>query len=134
MSHMSISQFIKRMNEEYKNEARENYLQNRRVIEALDGKVNKECVTLSKDWCIMSAGIVNKDKQMYEKGYRLTIKQMYKMVENDDSNNRVLFDMNDNASVTRNENAYLTMCNHFKKQKEMVDERHKNLIAYGYFD
>ena len=139
MSHMSISQFIKEMIKEYKNEARQNYLENQEMLDAfaVNGVLDRmdiNSIKMVKFNCIMDAGVYNRDKKMYQRGYNKVMNHMFKCVENDVTDNLVLFDTNNRNNVTKNENAYLTLCNHFKLEKERLERRHKDLLNCGYFD
>jgi len=121
----------------YRDEAKENYEENKEMVDGVQRdnvNVDDNSLKMLKFNCIMDAGVYNKDKKLYQRGYNKVMKQMFIMVEDVNTDNYVLIDTNNDYALTKNENAYITMCNHLKKEKQLLEKRHKNLMEKGYFN
>jgi len=128
---------LKQLFEEYKKDAKEMYLLHKKLFENLEGKIDPTLIKIYKNLCIMNAGIYNKDKHLYVKGYNKVISLMLELIENfnEENSSKVCLDFCDDLPKTHyNEGAYLRICNNFKEEKKLLDERNNNLMRFGYFD
>jgi len=117
----------------YRDDAKQKYLECKSVFDHFKDKPQVP-VKMSRYNCIMDAGIYNKNKKMYQKGYALVIKQMYKTMEDYNPDTYVNIDPHGEKLFRGKEDGYLKLCNHYKEEKEILDTRHRHLMMYGYFN
>ena len=114
------------------------YERNKFLMEEFGGKATSGSIKLLKATCITSAGIYNKNKEMYLKGYKKIEKIMRENMEGNFDNCELILDdgrnVDDLEVVAKNNYAFVKMCNHFRDQKKGIDIRHGHLMKYGYFD
>jgi hypothetical protein len=86
--------------------------------------------------CILHAGIFNKDKKMYDKGRRQIAKHLFVMMDEIDSHSdRIAFYDDENDTMIRNENGYLSACNKLMDEtKRGHGEDTRINCAIRYFD
>jgi hypothetical protein len=126
---------------EYKSEAKTQYTNMKFILDTLDGMINPTNISVFKAMTIMSAGLYNKNKKDYERGYRLFEKACFEACDLDNYNaeNTILFNMEEATEKnptgeTKNEEAYRQMCNWVMTEKLGVDKRHQHLLKFGYFN
>ena len=71
---------LKQLFEEYKKDAKEMYLLHKKLIENFEGKINPTVIRLYKNVCIMNAGIYNRNKGHYLKGYKKVLELMGEII------------------------------------------------------
>ena len=101
----------------------------------MNGTLSNTSIKLARMVCILHAGIFNKDKKMYDKGRRQIAKHLFVMMDGIDSHSdRIAFYDDENDTMIRNENGYLSACNKLMKQKEVMEKTHELIVLIRYFD
>jgi hypothetical protein len=73
-----------------------------------------------------------KTKKMYDKGRRQIAKHLFVMMDEIDSHSdRIAFYDDENDTMIRNENGYLSACNKLMKQKEVMEKTHELIVLLG---
>jgi hypothetical protein len=141
----TIREFIRLSSPAFKADAKMNFDKNKELIQNMEMEIahdydknnnedNRNFINLAKAKCLMSAGVYNKNEDMFERGINKIIKFIYKIMECDFSNYTIRDIAEDGSAVeVKNDNAYLVFCNRSKVMKADLDELRADLNTSGYF-
>lgn len=109
------------------------------MVSQLQGKVSDSSIKMTKAGAWIQAGIYNKNKEQYEKGKKKWLNMMYKIEDEtrEKSKHKICFinvDAEDKVSSSKNENAYLNVCNSLYQYKKDLDELGEMLQRTDYFN
>jgi len=129
-------ELVEELFEEMRTIAKKEYLQSVEIIK----NINPHNVGLIKAGAIMSAGIFNKNKKDYERGYRLFVKACYVATDSETYAGRNTILLNAESITeenpkgqSKNEEAFRQICNWCMENKKIIDERNNDILRFGYF-